>query len=343
MINNKSVFMLSVGFIVILFNLSGCSNLDGFINMNVIETEPELTPAAFDPMDKAKLVDVQPYNVERLDIEHYSDRQFLVNGKQFIDQKGVIDRISPISDTGYVTYASLSYEKATNSSVFLVKTGRPFDGKKDKVIGTLRRDRNFYHFQHAKDKQVYSGSGFFLGSRGILINKDNAAFTYIDKEGVVVTHSLPRGYFVSKYQKGDLSSSDHLLILKDLGQTKALGFLKVEGEHEYDASLISLSSGAVSTTIKIKLEGGGEKRRLKHLRNVFYMYGSTSGPIVVSLEDGAKKVVARNLATNKKVVLHERGLGIAFIKAGVNDAGSIWVKLANGLQDKYIDNVVSVF
>ena len=40
--------------------------------------------------------------------------------------------------------------------------------------------------------------------------------------------------------------------------------------------------------------------------------------------------------------MHERKAGIAFVKAGINDEGKVWVKAADGLKDKYIDNVLGL-
>lgn len=70
--------------------------------------------------------------------------------------------------------------------------------------------------------------------------------------------------------------------------------------------------------------------------NRFYLYDTPRGPITISLEDGIKQVVVRNIKSGDKRVAFQRNAGIARFKAEQTNTGRIAVEAAVGFSDKEI-------
>lgn len=333
----KSIYILTF-----TLSVTACAGLDA-IQVKVKEpvTEEARTPAKFDPIDRAQPIsDAQKKSVRRLDIEKGDDGRFLIDGKPFIDHHGMVETVSKISETGYITYVVVDLDKDSKMSIYKVKTVDPFTNQKPKVLGVLRKSKEgYYHL--TVDETTFTGTSYYVLSKGIVLNKDGHSFTYVSIDEPSKTFPLPPGYKLAPRQKGDASETRHLMMLKHIGNSKTFG-IPSKGEHDYDLSLISIDDGTITSTIKMRLDGKGKRDRFKHLTNSFYLYATERGPVTISLEDDYKRLVLRNLYTKQKKIVHERKAGIAFVKAGINDEGKVWVKAADGLKDKYIDNVLGL-
>ena len=291
-----------------------------------------------DPLQKSTFkTPVETQKLAHLNIERKGDG-FISNGKRYIDPFGKTVHVSKLSDTGYVSYTVKNPKNIDKKGSYIVKVKNAISESKPVYFGHLYQQKiaNVYFTQN--EGETYNGDQFILYSKGIILTRDRTVVMYFSLETEPKIHILPDGYVFSAYQQGDVSFSKHITIQRRIGQATGLLGTTLLNVDEFDVSLFNIETGKITTTLNMQLRGADESEQTEHFKNVFYLFNSRTGPITISLEDGYKKVVARNLVTGKKQVVFRRESGVSFLKAGLTN-GKIWTEASLGFSDKKVNDV----
>lgn len=287
----------------------------------------------------APIVETDRKQLPRLDI-HKFESGFTANGISYFDPEGRIIHLSEVSDTGSVTYTI----EGNNKFEYIVKLVNPLQGDGAKVLGSLEQEDDKWHYQPTGEKR-YSGNWFRLASRGVLLNESDNVVTYFSLDHPTQTHVLPDGYGFTPLQKGDISTSLHLLIQRPIPSDfkMDLGVMDLnfsEGVRKFDFILFNLVNGKTTAKIhNIRLRGLTENENMGHLASSYYLFNTPSGTIIVTLEDDYDRFVIRNLTTGQKKIAFERESGVSYTKAVMHSSGRIELKASLGLSD---DKVLDV-
>jgi hypothetical protein len=260
---------------------------------------------------------------------------FTANGVNYRDNTGPIIHLSEISDTGFVTYTI----QGKNENNYIVKLVDPLKNEAPQTLGVLENKNGHWYYVLINGNRYY-GEWFRLTSRGVLLNSNDNVVTYLSPDQPVQAYTLPDGYRFTSLQKGDISQSKHILIQKPKEKKQLLGFVSYTiTSPQFDLILFNIETG--KTTVKIndvRLRGKSDIENMSHLNSSYYLFNTVNGTIVLTLEDGYQRFVARNLSTGKTVVAFEREQGVSYTKATMHTSGRIELTASIGLSnDRIID------
>jgi outer membrane murein-binding lipoprotein Lpp len=150
------------------------------------------------------------FNVERDGI--------LINDMVYLDPEGVVERAGWNVMTGNFTYTLANFDGSRT-----LKFYRAGSSEAPMIIGTVYKNNQGYRIETV-DGQVMAGSAFIPTSNGVIVSRGSSAFEY--KIGDTIKGvSIPRGWSIAKFQKGDVDSSGLILLERDKeAKRKAAGF-----------------------------------------------------------------------------------------------------------------------
>lgn len=270
--------------------------------------------------------------IERLPVWHVTMENSGVKawryGYQSEQNYRYIDPLSPMVDasafsaTGWVTYLVKGESNDVNDfdvrRVDLKKPDSP------QSLGRLRGVRGEWRFTPAGGQSL-AGYGYHLTSKGIVPFRNASAFTYIPSSNMAA-RLLPEGWKLAWHQKGDIEASRLLIVTKHAPRSLDPGRYQV-GFYDLNSSRI------LPETFEMSFIPGSESAQFG---NRFYLFDTTQGPLTVTLEDGLKQVVVRNVRTGQKRVAFERPAGVARIKAERTATGRILIEAAVGFSNERI-------
>ena len=239
---------------------------------------------------------------------------------RYIDPLSPIVEASGFSATGWVTYLV----KGDGSNDYIVKRANFVKNSDPEVLGHLEGYRREWRFSPV-GKPTIAAYSYHLTSKGLVLSRTPSAFTYFPSNNPRAT-LLPEDWQLAWRQKGDIENS-RLLIVKKLTPK---GF--EPGRHQIGFFDLD-TNRMLSTIFEMTFIPGSEEAQFG---NRFYLYDTPRGPITITLEDGIKQVVVRNVKTGQMRVAFQRDAGIARIKAEQTNTGRIAVEAAVGFSDEKI-------
>lgn len=288
------------------------------------------------------------YSEDKGDWAHTQNTsQLKVNGKRVVDPQGEITQWSPLSDTGFITYLVRNDRVEKTPDLFThydlklldARTGKPPQKIASYATNGLRQQWRF-----GREPDPVQAELFHLTSKGVvLLRDDSTVITYFEAGKPPKTTALPVGYkAVSFGVVTDLAYGKHIRIVQHRGPHKLLGLLPSAQEELYDISFWNMERGVMTATAKdVVINVTSEESYQNYVNGAAQMVNSSSGPIVITIEDTLKKTIARNLATLEKVTLVEtsmkqgHGFETNFERRRAGGVGlyhKVWVRftIANG-------------
>lgn len=294
---------------------------------------------------------------------------FQYSGQRFADAEGRVDRFSLDILAGAVGYLIRGSSNAPQS----VKIARLGDTNGTLTIGRVKRLGQQFQFESLSGKTL-TGELLFPLTDGVLVMRDSVGFRYVVGEGVRQIN-IPKGWFPTPLQRGNLSSTGWFLLERDnedekknplnllSGLSKAVGLTE---SNEY--AVMSMSDGHM---IELDISNSGKnvqtysQCRRKNalvatceqatsyesiwdpsgLRNQSHYYWrvdwqqTAAGPLMLVQEKGLKQVNAYDLTTGKKINLFERTLGISDFKAVLSPEGRWRVSAGMGFDRGNVEDV----
>lgn len=239
---------------------------------------------------------------------------------RYIDPFSPIVEASGFSATGWVTYLV----KGEGRNDYIVKRADFTKNSDPEVLGHLEGIRREWRFTPVR-KPTMAAYGYHLTSKGIVLSRTPSAFTYFPATNPRAT-LLPEKWQLAWKQMGDIENSRVLIVHKPTPK----GF--EPGRHQI--GFFDLDKNRMLPTIfEMTFIPGSEAAQFG---NRFFLYDTPRGPITITLEDGIKQVVVRNVKTGEKRIAFQRDAGIARIKAEQVNTGRIAVEAAVGFSDKAI-------
>ena len=239
---------------------------------------------------------------------------------RYIDPLAPIFEASGFSATGWVTYLV----KGDGSNDYIVKRADFTKNTDPEELGHLEGYRREWRFTPV-GRPTIAAYGYHLTSKGLVLLRTPSVFTYFPSNNPRAT-LLPEDWQLAWKQKGDAENS-RLLVVKKLTPK---GF--EPGRHQI--GFFDLDKNRILPTIfEMTFIPNSEEAQFG---NRFYLYDTPRGPITITLEDGIKQVVVRNVKTGDKRVAFQRDAGIARIKAEQTNTGRIAVEAAVGFSDEKI-------
>ena len=267
---------------------------------------------------------------------------FKINGQPFIDSEGRISQYAFDILTAEVTYLV-----EINPGNFTVKYNR-LGGSQDGItIATAQKNSAGWSVQLSTGKTL-RGELLTILPKGLLISRDTAAFKYVPGLGVQ-NIGIPQGWITAAFQRGNVGSSNHLLLEKNAGDSssssgglwgsiKGLGSAVGIGKTE-DYALLNIKDGNLtlfnisangkdvssysncrkqnnlinkcdSMTTLASLFANDGSRNINHYFWRTNWFNTPQGPIAVALEGNLQDVTVTDLISSKRVVLFNRTLGI---------------------------------
>lgn len=239
---------------------------------------------------------------------------------RYIDPLSPIVDASALSATGWVTYL-VKGDGVRDFEVRCVNLNQP---EAPQSLGHLQGVRGEWRFTPAGG-QTMAGYAYHLTSKGIFLFRNASAFTYIPSN-TIAARLLPEGWKLAWHQKGDAEASRLLIVTRHAPRSLDPGRHQV-GFYDINTSRI------LPETFEMSFIPGSESGQF---HNRFYYFDTAKGPLTISLEDGLKQVVVRNVRTGAKRVAFERPAGIARIKAEQTATGRILIEAAVGFSDERI-------
>lgn len=294
-----------------------------------------------------------------------TQHNLLINNKPFIDREGEIGRFSSSTTTGEYTY---TIDQNHNK---IIKYNRAGSNKQSVKFATVVKEANGVAI-HTVSGEIYKGKSYTLTANGFLVSRAGAIFKYVIAEGDD-TFSVMDGFHVAELQKGDVFSTNYVLLEKDeptessegfMSSLKSLGSaLGVSNDYGYAlANLktgsvvpINISTGSKTVAVHSNCKSNGYINKCKEVDMVESLYEKNgrknhdhyywglnwfmgkNGPVAIYKESSVVKYV--NLSTKQELPLFYRVLGIAWMDAESNNSGLISVSARVGFSTEEIADV----
>lgn len=253
-----------------------------------------------------------------------TENGFKVNGNDFTDRDGLIEDVYFNQATDSVNY--LVHVKQND---FLIKTFQACSDKKPLVVAKVKKINNSWNINTVTNER-FVGQTLILGSKGFLFVQNNGEIGYYDYENGVKNIHLPANYQLSKFQSGDFSQTNVIMLKsspKDTDHTsnlinnvlhtisKCIGHEKKYEYHLMDintAKLVKLNISDDGAPSQICTKYTGRwinqkcvqyKDRIETLSTGANWMRTKEGVIVISVENDSKQIYMTNFATEKKVLL----------------------------------------
>lgn len=239
---------------------------------------------------------------------------------RYIDPLSPIVEASEFSATGWVTYLV----KGDGVNDYFVKRANFVKNGDPEVLGHLEGYRREWRFTPNGGPTI-AAYDYHLASKGLVLWRTPSAFTYVPASRPRAT-LLPEAWELAWRQKGDIENSRLLIVKKPTPK----GF--EPGRHQIGFFDLD-KNRMLPTVLEMTFIPGSEDAQFG---NRFFIYDTPRGPITITLEDGIKQMVVRNVKTGQKRVAFQRNAGIARIKAEQTNTGRISVKAAVGFSDEAI-------
>ncbi|MBE0588744.1 MAG: hypothetical protein IH617_11955 [Hydrogenophaga sp.] len=272
-------------------------------------------PEAKMPRQKVWYISHQESGIKAWQYGYQSEENY-----RYIDPLSPIVEASGFSATGWVTYLV----KGDGANDYIVKRANFTKNTDPEVLGHLEGFRREWRFTPV-GRPTMAAYGYHLTSKGLVLSRTPSAFTYFPSTNPRAT-LLPEDWQLAWRQKGDIENS-RLLIVKKLTPKgfepgrHQIGFFDLDKNH------------MLPTVFEMSFIPGSEDAQFG---NRFFLYDTPRGPITITLEDGIKQVVVRNVRTGQQRVAFSRDAGIGRIKAEQTNTGRISVEAAVGFSDKSI-------
>lgn len=239
---------------------------------------------------------------------------------RYIDPLSPIVDVNAFSANGWITYLV----KGNDVNDFQVRSAPLDQSGRVENLGHLQRIRGEWRVTPTGGQTV-AGQGYHLTSKGIFLWRNPVSFSYI-KGPQVTTHLLPDGWRGAWLQKGDLEASRVIAVVKHAPQSF--------DPARYQIGFFDLDSARIlPDLLTMSFLAGSEGAEFN---NRFYLYETANGALTITLEDGLKQVVVRNVRTGAKRVAFERSAGISRIKAEQTATGRISIEAAVGFKNEMI-------
>lgn len=298
---------------------------------------------------------------------------FELNGQVIADPEGRITSVASDAVSGAITYVVQGSRGVT------IKAMCAGDSSRTLVIATGRQTANGWELQTSTGQSL-TGPTVAVLSDGFLVGRDTAAFRYKSGQGVT-NIAIPTGWALTPLQRGDLGSTDHVLLEKDgaMGNDSAtrlmsslqsigsmLGATRKEDYALFNIKtrkLLPLNIAANGKTINVHsqcrkrnkfisecaqmqsfeslYQRDGSKHNTHYYWSIHWM-NTPSGPVALTLEDGMGRLFLTDLQSGKKVVVLERSLGIADWDVLTHPDGRIGVKGRLAFETREVSDVLSL-
>lgn len=298
---------------------------------------------------------------------------FTVNGQPVIDPAGRIRMYGFDVVTGDITFAV-----ATPSST-VIKVMRAGANVGPLVIAHASQTRNGWTVRTVTGQEIF-GDTLSMMPRGVLVSRPGAVFRYDPGIGVK-SIAIPEGYTVAPMQRGQVGGTGYLLLRKDepagsnnrfsqlVGSVKAIGAAVGVGDKQ-DYALFSAETGK-TLPLSVSVEGENvtkfsncRKRNLainecensetfeslyepNGRRNINHYYwrahwlNTPTGPIAVTMENGARDIFIHDLTTGKRVQAFHRTLGIADMEVTQQPDGTVTIDAQLAFKKRQIADAVA--
>lgn len=298
---------------------------------------------------------------------------FELNGQLIVDPEGRVTSVASDAVSGAITYAVQGNRGVTIKAMSAGDPGRTL------VIATGQQTANGWDLRTSTGQSL-SGPTVAVLSDGFLVGRDTAAFRYRSGHGVT-NIAIPTGWTLTPLQRGDLGSTDHVLLEKDgatgndsatrvLSSLQSIGSLLGATRKEDYAlfniktrKLVPLNIAANGKTINVhshcrkrnnfvnecaqmqsfeSLYQPDGRRNNRHYYWGIHWMNTVSGPIALTLEDGMGRLFVTDLQSGKKAVVLERSLGISDWDAVVQPDGRVGVKGRLAFETREVPDVLSL-
>jgi hypothetical protein len=338
------------------------------INANLKGRNTQEEPVAITiekTIDELKVLKDNVFKFGTLGDFNKTQHNLLINDKPFIDREGEIVRFSSSVTTGEFTY---TIDQNINK---IIKYNRAGSNNQSVKFATVVNEINGVAI-HTVTGEVYKGKSYTLTANGFLVSRAGAIFKYVIAEGDD-TFSVMDGFHVAELQKGDVFSTNFVLLEKDEATESSGGFMSslkslgstlgVSNDYGYAlANLktgsvvpINISTGSKSVAVHSNCKSNGYVNKCEEVDMVESLYEKNgrknhdhyywglnwfmgkNGPVAIYKESSVVKYV--NLSTKQELPLFSRVLGIAWMNAESNSSGIISVSARVGFSTEEIDDV----
>lgn len=294
---------------------------------------------------------------------------FIVNGQPFVDPEGPIAGYAFDAVSGNIGYVIQSGDGD------IIKVTRAGASAEPLKIASARQSNAGWQVLTATGRTI-AGSRYSVTPSGLLVSRPTAAFLYQPGKGVS-NFAVPEGYLLAELQRGDVGSTAHVLLEKDLtnaqrgplGSLKELGSIFGAGKLQQYA-LIDLATGrlhALDIPVsgkKVTAASGCQRQndfvnkcstatRFESLydtngtRNDGHYYwrvawlNTPAGPLAVSLEGSLTTLYVTDLRTGKKAVAFHRAMGINGFEVDQKPDGTVGIKARLGFSTEELADAVA--
>lgn len=239
---------------------------------------------------------------------------------RYIDPLSPIVEASAFTATGWVSYLV----KGGDINDFEVRRVNLNQPDAPQSLGRLQGVRGEWRFTPVGGPTL-AGYGYYLTSKGIFLFRNATAFTYIPSKNIAA-RLLPEGWKLAWYQKGDAEASQVLIVTRLMPATL--------GPTRHQVGFFDMQTGRIlPETFEMSFGTGYEAEQFA---NRFYLFDTAKGPLTISLEDGVKRLVVRNVRTGEKRVAFERPAGIARFNAVRTATGRVLIRAEVGFSNEHI-------
>ena len=140
------------------------------------------------------------FNVERDGV--------LVNDQVYLDPEGTVERAGWDVMTGNFTYTVSNFDGSKT-----LKFYRAGSSSAPMVVAIIQKNGQGYRIK-TLDDQIIAGSSFIPTSNGVIVSRGSSVFEYKIGERLNSV-SIPSGWNVAKFQKGDVDSSGLILLERE--------------------------------------------------------------------------------------------------------------------------------
>jgi hypothetical protein len=236
---------------------------------------------------------------------------FKANGNLWIDPEGEIPQWAGSPWTGDVTY----YVSLGNNR-FLVKHANALALGSSRLVGELQISSDGARQEFVgSDGQRLAGQELIPVGKGLIAHRAGAVF-YLKFGEQIKSTPMPQGFAVSRWQPGDVSGTQHLMIYRTFQDPNPFsGLMKNKRQ---DLAFLNLQTGS---TVPTSVSGGDivDGARLyddlnqpdfRHLQWRARWYMTKSGPIAMVREDGPSRFTVIHLGSGKRATAFERKAGL---------------------------------
>jgi hypothetical protein len=297
---------------------------------------------------------------------------FSVNGQVFVDAEGNISKYAFDTLSGEVTYLV-----ETSPNNFVVKFTRLGSTQDGIAIATAQIVGSAWQVQTATGKKL-RGEQLVVLAKGVMLARGSAVFKYAPGIGLQ-NFAVPDGWMVANYQRGNVGSTDLLLLeklpvsqnstgglfstFKSLGNTLSLNedknfaLLQVkEGkitEFAIDSAgkTVPDPNGCRKTSAFTndcsnarQIESLYDKTGDRNINHYFWRlnwFNTPQGPVAVALENLMKDVSVTDINSGKKATVLNRTMGISRMDTSIEADGKVKVIAKVGFETQTVDDAVA--